>query len=58
MQEESFKKIFNEIWQQPSRDAMEDKSFLLMENLKRLKKATMDWAKKRKQKQNKGFNFK
>ena len=31
---------------------MEDKSFLFMKNLKRLKKATVDWAKKRKQKQN------
>lgn len=31
---------------------MEDKSFLFMENLKRLKKATVEWAKNRKQKQN------
>eukprot|EP00253_Pinus_taeda_P003525 PITA_03525 len=52
MQEESFRQLFNETWKHPSRDAMEDKSFLFMENMKRMKKVTMDWAKKRKQKQN------
>lgn len=52
MQEESFRQLFNENWQHLGRDVMEDKSLLFMENLKRMKKATMDWAKKRNQKQN------
>eukprot|EP00253_Pinus_taeda_P028429 PITA_28429 len=34
------------------RNANENKSFLFMENLKRLKKATMSWAKERQKKQN------
>lgn len=46
MQEESFKKLFNETWLHPNREALEDKAFLFMENLKRLKKATIEWAKK------------
>ena len=46
MQEESFRQLFIETWQHLSRDVMEDKSFLFMENLKRMKKVTMDWAKK------------
>lgn len=46
MQQESFKILFNESWQHPSRDTMEDKSFLFMENMKRLKKAMVVWAKK------------
>lgn len=45
-------KLFKETWQHPNREAMEDKSFLFMENLKRMKKATIEWAKKRKQEQN------
>lgn len=52
MQEESFRELFNKTWQHPNREAMEDKAFLFMENLKILKKATIEWAKKRKKEQN------
>lgn len=45
-----------ETWIHPDRDAREDKSFLFMENLKRLKKATISWAKDRKSKQNEELN--
>ena len=48
----SFKTLFVETWIHPSRDQRGSKSFLFMENLKRLKKATITWAKDRKIKQN------
>lgn len=50
LQEDSFNKPFKETWRTPSRDSIEDKSFLFIENLKRLKKATIEWAKAMKQK--------
>lgn len=52
LQDPSFNNLFKETWIHPDRNAREDKSFLLMENLKRLKKATISWAKDRKLKQN------
>eukprot|EP00253_Pinus_taeda_P033452 PITA_33452 len=48
----SFNKLFKETWIHPDRSAREDKSFLFMENLKRLKKANISWAKDKKDKQN------
>lgn len=52
LQEESFIKLFNETWIHPAGDSQENKGFLFMENLKRLKKATISWAKERHRKQN------
>eukprot|EP00253_Pinus_taeda_P010845 PITA_10845 len=48
----SFCNLFKETWIHPDHNAGEDKSFLFMENLKRLKKATISWAKDKKLKQN------
>lgn len=52
LQEDSYNKLFREIWRSPGSNSPEDRCFLFMENLKRLKKATVEWAKTRKQKQN------
>eukprot|EP00253_Pinus_taeda_P030972 PITA_30972 len=52
LQVPSFYNMFKETWIHPDQNAGEDKSFLFMENLKRLKKATISWAKDRKLKQN------
>eukprot|EP00253_Pinus_taeda_P012218 PITA_12218 len=52
LQDPSFCKLFTETWIYHDQNACEDKSFLFMENLKRLKKATISWAKDRKLKQN------
>eukprot|EP00253_Pinus_taeda_P018287 PITA_18287 len=52
LQDPSFCNMFKETWIHPDQNAGEDKSFLFMENLKRLKKATISWAKDRKLKQN------
>jgi len=52
LQEVSYNKLFKETWIHPDRRSSEDKGFLFMENLKRLKKATISWAKDRKAKQN------
>eukprot|EP00253_Pinus_taeda_P016357 PITA_16357 len=52
LQDPSFNKIFKETWIHPDISAREDKSFLFMENLKRLKKTTISWEKDRKVKQN------
>lgn len=51
LQEESYNNLFKEIWSHPDRGSQENKGILLMENLKRLKKATILWAKDRKSKQ-------
>eukprot|EP00253_Pinus_taeda_P019465 PITA_19465 len=56
LQEESFNKLFNETWIHPVRGSQEQKSFLFMENLKRLKKATISWAKDRKQNQDEALS--
>lgn len=50
LQEVSYNKLFKEIWIHPDRSSTEDKGFLFMENLKRLKKATSTWAKDKKEK--------
>eukprot|EP00253_Pinus_taeda_P008825 PITA_08825 len=50
--EPSFISIFSSTWIHPDDHSSEDKSFLFMENLKRLKKATISWAKERQKKQN------
>eukprot|EP00253_Pinus_taeda_P013898 PITA_13898 len=52
LQEESYNKLFQETWIHAARGSQENKGFLFMENLKRLKKATILWAKDRKLKQN------
>eukprot|EP00253_Pinus_taeda_P009499 PITA_09499 len=52
-QETSFIKLFKETWNHPDRRSTEDKGFLFMENIKRLKKTTITWAKDRKAKHNK-----
>eukprot|EP00253_Pinus_taeda_P035349 PITA_35349 len=52
LQDPSFNNIFKKTWIHPDRSAREDKSFLLMENLKRLKKAVISWAKERQKNQN------
>eukprot|EP00253_Pinus_taeda_P019311 PITA_19311 len=52
LQEESFIKLFRDTWRHLGRSSMEKKGALFMENLKKLKKDTMEWAKDRKQKQN------
>eukprot|EP00253_Pinus_taeda_P030676 PITA_30676 len=52
LQDPSFCNMFKETWIHPDQNVGEDKSFLFMENLKRLKKATISWAKDRKLKQN------
>lgn len=52
LQEPSFINLFKETSIHPNNNSREDKSFLFMENLKRLKKATILWAKDRKAKQN------
>lgn len=50
LQEDSFNKLFRETWRSPSINATEEKGFLFMQNLKRLKRETMEWSKARKQK--------
>eukprot|EP00253_Pinus_taeda_P019430 PITA_19430 len=55
IQEESFINLFKKSWKHPEANAPEDKGFLFMENLKRLKKATISWAKARKEAQNEEF---
>eukprot|EP00253_Pinus_taeda_P013921 PITA_13921 len=52
LQDPSFNNLFKTSWIRPDRNASERKSFLFMENLKRLKKATISWAKERQKKQN------
>eukprot|EP00253_Pinus_taeda_P006972 PITA_06972 len=52
LQDPSFVNLFKSTWIHPAQNANESKSFLFMENLKRLKKATISWAKERQKKQN------
>eukprot|EP00253_Pinus_taeda_P034852 PITA_34852 len=52
LQDPTFCKLFNETWIHHGQNVGVDKSFLFMENLKRLKKATISWAKDKKLKQN------
>eukprot|EP00253_Pinus_taeda_P006494 PITA_06494 len=56
LQDVSFINIFKQTWKHPKANAQEDKGFLFMENLKRLKKATISWAKARKEAQNEEFS--
>eukprot|EP00253_Pinus_taeda_P025512 PITA_25512 len=51
LQDPSFCKLFNDTWIHQGHNIGVDKSFLFMENLKRLKKATISWAKDKKLKQ-------
>jgi len=48
LQDVSFNNIFKETWRHLENSCTEDKGFLFMENLKRLKKATINWARDRK----------
>eukprot|EP00253_Pinus_taeda_P004657 PITA_04657 len=50
--EPSFNNLFKSTWIHPDRHSNDSKSFLFMENLKRLKKITISWAKERQKKQN------
>eukprot|EP00253_Pinus_taeda_P028916 PITA_28916 len=52
LQDPSFNNLFKNTWIRPDRNTSEGKSFLFMENLKRLKKVTISWAKERQKKQN------
>eukprot|EP00253_Pinus_taeda_P036198 PITA_36198 len=52
LEEPSFNSLFKSTWICANRNSLESKSFLFMENLKRLKKATMTWAKERQKNQN------
>lgn len=52
LQEVSYNKLFKETWIHPDRRSTEDKGFIFMENLKRLKKATSTCTKDGKAKQN------
>eukprot|EP00253_Pinus_taeda_P034625 PITA_34625 len=52
LEEPSFNSLFKSTWICNSRNHQESKSFLFMENLKCLKKATKSWAKERQKTQN------
>eukprot|EP00253_Pinus_taeda_P010417 PITA_10417 len=52
LQDPTFVAIFKNTWLHTNSSSREDKGFLFMENLKRLKKATVIWAKERRLKQN------
>eukprot|EP00253_Pinus_taeda_P030057 PITA_30057 len=56
LQDDSFNNLFKQTWKHPEANAHEDKGFLFMENLKRLRKATISWVKARKEAQNEDFN--
>lgn len=56
LQEESYNQLFRKIWRHAGRDHSENKGPLFMENLKRLKKATIEWASDRRKKQNEALN--
>lgn len=51
LQEESYIKLFHETWRHPRHDLEGSKAGRFMENLKRLKKATIVWASERRRKQ-------
>eukprot|EP00253_Pinus_taeda_P005268 PITA_05268 len=51
IQDPTYCKVFNDTWIHQEQDIGVDKSFLFMENLKRLKKATISCAKEKKMKQ-------
>eukprot|EP00253_Pinus_taeda_P011302 PITA_11302 len=52
LEEPSFNSLFKSTWICANRNATESKSYLFMENLKRLKTATKSWEKERQKKQN------
>eukprot|EP00253_Pinus_taeda_P033955 PITA_33955 len=52
LEEPYFNSVFKSTWISANRNATESKSFLFMENLKRLKIATKSWAKERQKIQN------
>eukprot|EP00253_Pinus_taeda_P023384 PITA_23384 len=51
LQEESYEKLFKETWTHPDGSSQEGKGLQFMENLKKLKKATIEWAKSRRKRQ-------
>ena len=51
LQEESYENLFKETWIHPDGRSQEGKGFLFMENLKKLKKATIEWEKSRRERQ-------
>eukprot|EP00253_Pinus_taeda_P027771 PITA_27771 len=52
LQEESFNILFRDTWRHPGSTPSESKGAQFWDNLKRLKKATIEWAKARKKAQN------
>eukprot|EP00253_Pinus_taeda_P034819 PITA_34819 len=52
LKEESYNLLFRKTWRHVGNDLLESKGAYFMENLKRLKKATIEWAADRKKKQN------
>eukprot|EP00253_Pinus_taeda_P015079 PITA_15079 len=56
LKEESYNQLFRKTWRHAGRDLLENKGALFKENLKRLKKATIEWASDRKKKQNEDLN--
>eukprot|EP00253_Pinus_taeda_P027835 PITA_27835 len=52
LQEPSFNNLFKSTWIRADRNGTENKSFLFMENLKRLKTATKSWEKETQKNQN------
>eukprot|EP00253_Pinus_taeda_P015506 PITA_15506 len=52
LQEESFNKLFRDTWRHSGNAQVGNKGELLWDNLRRLKKATIEWAKARKKAQN------
>eukprot|EP00253_Pinus_taeda_P016222 PITA_16222 len=56
LQEESYNILFRDTWRHPDSSSSENKGVLFLENLKRPKKATIDWAKARKVSQNEALS--
>lgn len=52
LQDPSLNDLFKKTWIHPVQNAGEEKSYLFMENLKRMKSATISWARDRKLNQN------
>eukprot|EP00253_Pinus_taeda_P018177 PITA_18177 len=51
LQEKSYEKLFSETWNHLDGSSQEGKGFQFMENFKKLKKATIEWANTRKERQ-------
>eukprot|EP00253_Pinus_taeda_P007836 PITA_07836 len=56
LQEESFNILFRDTWRHPGSSPSESKGAHFWDNLKRLKKATIEWAKARKVSQNEALS--